>query len=189
MTGARALAAALAIAALGGGAALAPAATPGIGVTSEAARRALREHPLRTLEGGTLTLGAMRGQVVVVNFWASWCRPCRRELPALAALHAEIARRGGRVLAISIDQDPRNAQRFLRSNKLQLPAAHDGPEGLARRLDLKAVPCTVILDRNGEVALTLGGGDQKALDRIAATTRQLLDRTPALSEKVEGGQP
>src|SRR5205085_4051736 len=86
---------------LGGAAAPRPT---GLGVRPETVRRALRECVLHTLDGKPFTLGSLRGEVVVVNFWASWCPPCRKELPALQALHTRLGGQG-RVVAISIDQD------------------------------------------------------------------------------------
>src|SRR5262245_7990690 len=115
----------------------------------DALREALRSHVLRTQGGGTLSIASLRGEVVVINFWATWCPPCRRELPQLDALHAELAQRQGRVLAISIDRDPENVKRFARKLDLKLPILVDGPEGLARRLDLEHIPFTVVLDRRG----------------------------------------
>jgi thiol-disulfide isomerase/thioredoxin len=159
------------------------------GANGEAARRALAEHELRLLDGKTTTLSAMRGEVVVVNFWASWCKPCRRELPALNALNAELAKQGGNVVAISIDEERDNVKRFARANGLSLPIAHDGPDGLARQLDLKHVPFTIILDRSGQVAFSTSGADGNALESITAAARQLVARAPVASDGPAGGTP
>jgi peroxiredoxin len=149
-----------------------------MGASPAAARRALEGHTLVKLDGAKLTLSELRGEVVVVNFWASWCRPCRRELPALDELHADIAKRGGRVLAVSIDHELDNARRFVRTHELGLPVVHDGPDGLARQLDLRAVPFTLVLDRSGEVAYTTTGADDKAVAELGAVVRGLLASTP-----------
>jgi thiol-disulfide isomerase/thioredoxin len=111
---------------------------------------------------------------VVLNFWASWCPPCRRELPHLDALQASLQGRGARVVAISIDEEARNVQRFARAQRLTLPLYHDGPDHLARRLDLPHVPFTIVLDRRGEVALVTSGADERALQTITETTRRLM---------------
>jgi len=161
--------------------------THGLGAGTEAVRAALEHHTLTTLDGQSLTLGSLDGEVVVVNFWATWCRPCRRELPELDALHAEIARRGGRVVAVSIDQEPRNVRRFCKAHALKLPVAHDGPEGLARELDLQHVPFTMILDRAGAVAFTTSRSEADALAEIGAVARRLLAQTPVLSGPTDGG--
>lgn len=187
MTITAALAAALLLAVPGTGAA--GGRIEGVGAGAEKARGVLDGHSLRMLDGSTLTLGSLRGEVVVVNFWASWCPPCRRELPALDKLHTELVRSGGRVLAVSIDLEQRNAVRFAKSNRIALPIAHDGPDGLARLLDLQHVPFTMVLDRNGAVAFTTSGSDAAALDRIGETARRLLARSPVATTETQGDLP
>jgi thiol-disulfide isomerase/thioredoxin len=160
----------------------------GVGTDGATMRRALASHVLKTTRGVRLPLASLRGEVVIVNFWASWCRPCRRELPALNALHASLAGRGARVLAVSIDEDPRNVERFVKANDLTLPVYHDGPDGLARSLNLTHIPCTLVLDRRGEVAWSMSGSDQAALDALARKAESLLAPAQALSVTPEGGQ-
>ena len=138
------------------------------------ARRELRGYVLKTVDGRSLALDSLEGQVVVLNFWASWCPPCRRELPHLDALQTSLAGRGARVVAISIDEEAGNVQRFARAQRLSLPLYHDGPDRLARRLDLPHVPYTIVLDRRGDVAFTTSGADNRALDAITETTRRLM---------------
>jgi peroxiredoxin len=154
----------------------------GIGASEAAVRRALDGHTLRMLDGRSFTLGSLQGGVVVVNFWATWCRSCQRELPALAALNAELSARGGQVLAISIDQDPRNVQRFVHEHRLTLPIAQDGPDGLARALDLRYVPLTMVLDRRGAVAFVAGGAAPEGLERAGAKARELAASSPLQAE-------
>ncbi|MFI5370834.1 MAG: TlpA family protein disulfide reductase [Candidatus Eisenbacteria bacterium] len=163
-------------------AAPAGAATPEVlGTTSTMAAHELGSHPLRALDGSQFTLTSLRGQVVVVNFWASWCAPCRRELPRLDALNTELVKSGGRVVAVSIDADAANARRFVAARKLAMPVAQDGPDGLARTLDLRHVPCTLVLDRDGSIACAVSGSDDAAFDQITAVTRRLLSRQPAVA--------
>jgi len=194
-----ALGGALAVLLLGAGA---PAAAPrhdralattlaaGVSAAPAAVAPTLARHSLRLLDGSSANLGRTAGEVVVVNFWATWCRPCLRELPALERLHAEIAPRGGRVLAVAIDTDRRNVERYIRANGLALPVAHDGPTGLARKLDLKAVPLTLVLDRSGEVAWASTLTDEAGLAETRAAVLRLLAApvpTPALAgEDAEG---
>jgi thiol-disulfide isomerase/thioredoxin len=151
-----------------------------------ALRDALRGHAFRTIDGAPLSLRSLEGQVVVLNFWASWCQPCRRELPSLDALNTQLAAQGGRVLAISIDRDAEKARRFAKTYRLSLPIVHDGPEGVVRKLDLEHVPFTVVLDRSGEVAYTASGSDDAALTALRAVTRRLVAAKPLVSQTVEG---
>jgi len=137
-------------------------------------RQVLESRALATVDGKALAWPSLRGEVVVVTFWASWCKPCRREMPALDALHREMAGRGGRVVAVSIDEDPANVRRFARSLGLGLPIYRDGPDGLARTLDLEAIPTTFVLDRAGAVALRTTGAGKADLEKVTAVTRRLL---------------
>jgi len=182
-----AAASALALALAAGAWPVTARAFDGVGVTPETATQALHGHVLQRLEGGTLDLATLRGSVVVIDFWATWCAPCRRELPRLAMLDAEIAHEGGRVLAVSIDEDRRNVELFAQRNDLRLPVLVDGPAGLARALDLRAVPCTVVLDRDGKVAYTSGRNDEAGLSDLFAATHRLLAGHPVAAVAADGG--
>lgn len=141
--------------------------------TQPVAEAALGGHRLRLLDGTSTSLAELRGQVVIVNFWATWCAPCRRELPRLDALHREMDGRGAQVVAVSIDQNADNVRRFAKSGRLTMPVAHDGPEGLARALDLANVPATIVLDRDGRIAWSTARSDDAELERLAAVVRRL----------------
>jgi thiol-disulfide isomerase/thioredoxin len=159
---------------------------PASGLDAERLREELSRRPLPTLDGGRLAFDSLTGDVVVVHFWATWCRPCQRELPALNELNAEIAPKGGRVVAIAIDQDRRNVTRFAREHALTLPIVPDGPDGLAHRLQLNALPCTVVLDRAGRVALIATGTGEAAIDHLRSTTRGLV-ASPAPPATADAG--
>ena len=175
--------------AVAGAARASTAPASGFGVPVAQARETLRGYPLRTLSGEAVPLSALQGEVVVVHFWASWCGPCRRELPKLDLLNAEISKKGGRVLAISIDEQRENVNRFARAHGLRLAIVHDGPAGLAHALDIRQLPFTVIVDRNGDLAYTTGRSDEAGLNALAAATRQLVAVRAIASSLHEGDQP
>ncbi|MBI1795912.1 MAG: TlpA family protein disulfide reductase [Candidatus Eisenbacteria bacterium] len=183
-----ALAGSLAPGAAAAGGTPAPATTP----AATRCDAALRDYVFHTVDGRSVTLAQLSGEVVVINLWASWCLPCRRELPGLDALNRELAagRAGarGRVLAVSIDDDRENAKRFVAEHRLSLPIYYDGPEGLARRLDLDRVPTTIVVDRDGHVAGIHAGGDGAALAAAAAEARRLV-ATHTAAASTEGGTP
>ncbi len=156
------------------------------GPTTSSIAAAMGDHPLRRLGGGSLPWSSLRGEVVVLHFWASWCGPCRKELPQIDALHQELARSGGRVVAVSIDRDARNAADFARRHAPSLPVYHDGPDGLARTLDLPALPYTVVLDRDGAVVWAGGGADAITRDQYASLARRAVGTTAPAAGSTEG---
>ena len=99
---------------------------------------------------GPLRIKDLKGEVVVVAFWASWCKPCKREMPLLDQLHTELDQSRGRVLAVSVDRDPARAKRFVEASGLDLPIFVDGPDGVAREIDLDYLPYTIVFDRSGK---------------------------------------
>jgi peroxiredoxin len=162
-------------------------APPEHGVDPSRLRETLSRRPLKTLEGHSLSFESLAGQVIVVHFWATWCRPCQKELPALDALHAELLPKGGRVLAISIDTDANNVRRFAREHALTLPIVPDGPAGVANQLRLDALPYSVVLDRQGKVAYATTGTSKEAIARLSATARRLVEEQPWAAPASQGG--
>jgi len=136
----------------------------------------LQNHAMEDLSGETVRLDQFRGEVVVVNFWASWCAPCLRELPELDTWHAEWSGTGARVVAISIDNKVGNARNYIEQSKLGLTVWYDGPRGLARQLNLSAVPTSFVVNRKGEVVLHIEGSSAADLERMHRTVQELLDK-------------
>ncbi len=178
-----AVCATLSVAAAGAAGGAAPRDAAAFGVSSDRAAELVRTHVLAAADGRSFRIADLKG-VTVVNFWASWCAPCRRELPRLAALDRELRSSGGRVVAISIDEDRRNAERFLRANAPSLGVAFDGPEALARSLDLRNVPCTIVLDRTGAIAYVTARSDERGLADLADAVRRVSAGQPVA---LEGG--
>ncbi len=115
--------------------------------------------PFQTLEGAQTSLADFLGQVLVVNFWATWCAPCVREMPDLERLHLALKDEGLAVLAVSQDRAGIGAVApFLERLKLQrLPVYLDPPGNLARAFAIKGLPTTFIIDRQGRVVAGLIG--------------------------------
>lgn len=131
-------------------------ARPGapVGGVAQGAEDTLWALRLERPEGGELALASLRGQPLVVNFWATWCPPCVHELPELDRFHADHAARGWRVVGIAIDS-PKAVRDFLARRPLRFPIGLAGLSGteLARQLGNTAggLPFTVALDSAGRV--------------------------------------
>jgi peroxiredoxin len=103
-------------------------------------------------DGGRASLAALRGRVVLLHFWATWCPPCRRELPALQALERRLAPEGLAVLTVSVDAVPaERLVRFAAGRGLALPILLDPHEALARRYGVGAYPTSLVIDRRGRL--------------------------------------
>jgi len=98
-----------------------------------------------------LDLEGLRGHVVYVDFWASWCSPCRQSFPWMKALESAYGSRGLSVVAIDLDHDQADAQRFLRVFQPNFPVIYDPAGTLAQRFNVMAMPTSVLIDRTGKI--------------------------------------
>jgi peroxiredoxin len=121
------------------------------------------------LDGGTLALDALRGRVVLLNFWGIACPPCRIEMPELEKIHRRYAGRGLAVVGIEeMHATPDEARRFAAAIGVRYPLALDPEERIGRLYRLEAHPTTVLIDRQGRVAWINAGylrGDEREIDQ------------------------
>jgi peroxiredoxin len=109
------------------------------------------DFTLKSLTGKNIKLSEQRGNVVLLNFWASWCGPCRQEMPLLDKLHNRYKRLGFTVLGVNVEQDTSKANRYLQDVKVSFPILFDPNNTVSKRYDVSAMPTTVIIDRNGNM--------------------------------------
>jgi len=104
-------------------------------------------------DGGVFRLDEQRGHAVVINFWATWCMPCRHEIPVLNALHA----RGVRIVGLAVDALPlADVGAQARGLGIRYPVGKAAP-GVAERLEVRVVPSTYVVGRNGTLTLASSG--------------------------------
>jgi thiol-disulfide isomerase/thioredoxin len=112
---------------------------------------------LEQLGGGAWRLGDHQGQVVLINYWATWCGPCREETPGLARMARELGPEDFAVVGVSLDEGGREkVQRFVDEFHLSYPVAFPGPMSQMSQ-GMEGVPTTILVDRKGRVAKTYVG--------------------------------
>lgn len=126
------------------------------------------DFTLPSRDGDNRRLVEERGNIVLVNFWASWCGPCREELPEMEALQQKYEDMGFTVLAVNIDDKPEKADVLLDDIAVTFPVLFDSQGEVSELYDVSAMPTTVIVDRNGIARLTHKGytaGDEKKYEK------------------------
>ena len=136
-------------------------------------------------EPQALDLAEYRGKVIVIDFWASWCVPCRRSFPWLDEMQTRYADEGLIVIGVNEDDVAEDAEAFLRSFPVGFRIVADRDGELARRFDLLAMPSTYVIDRNGEIAARHLGFRTGLKEEYEAALKRLLD--PAVAANDGGG--
>ena len=109
------------------------------------------DFTLKSLDGGNLRLDEYRGQVVLINFWASWCGPCRQEMPLLDRLHQRYEDTGFAVLGVNVEGEVAPAQEIVDKTNVSFPVLIDEGQLVSELYKLEAMPSTVVVDRDGRI--------------------------------------
>ncbi len=116
----------------------------------------------KTLTGQRLSLASYRGDVIVVNFWGSWCGPCRAEAPALGTLARQFRSGDVRFLGVDIRDNPAGADAFMRTFRISYPSLNDPADEIALAfrgtVTPAGIPTTLVIDRSGHIAARVVGG-------------------------------
>jgi cytochrome c biogenesis protein CcmG/thiol:disulfide interchange protein DsbE len=113
-----------------------------------------------TLAGKAEHLSDLKGKVVVLNFWASWCPPCVNETPSMIHLQKYIDSRGGMILGASIDEDPQAYAGFIREQQINFPTFRDPTKKISLGYGTSIIPETYVIDRHGKIARKFIGEQQ-----------------------------
>jgi thiol-disulfide isomerase/thioredoxin len=131
---------------------------------------------LKALNGGSLRSADLAGKVVLLNFWATWCGPCKEEMPSLARLQTRFDPARVRVVTVTADMYPQGIKQFLDHLHIGLPVAFDENEELTRRFMVRGLPTTVVIGRNGHVVgRAVGPRAWDGPDSVALVRQILLD--------------
>ena len=142
------------------------------GLTGQAAP----DFALKSSTGTNLRLSEYRGDVVMVNFWATWCGPCRQEMPLLDELFSRYERVGFSLLGVNIDDDSRKAMNMVSELGVSFPVLFDAHKEVSKLYEVDAMPVTVLIDREGTVRYVhhgyKPGYEDKYLDQIRSLLRE-----------------
>ena len=138
--------------------------------------QAAPDFALKSSTGQNLRLSEYRGDVVMINFWATWCGPCRQEMPLLDELYNRYQRVGFSLLGVNIDDDSRRAMRMVEELGVNFPVLFDASKEVSELYEVQAMPVTVIVDRLGTVRYVhhgyKPGYEEKYLDQIRSLLRE-----------------
>jgi len=140
------------------------------GITGTAAP----DFTLKSNTGENLKLSEFRGEVVLINFWASWCGPCRQEMPVLDELHRQYKALGFTVLGVNVEEDSSAARKLLEEVQISFPVLFDNNSVVSKQYDVIAMPSTVLVDRNGNMRFIHKGYKPGLEDQYLQQIRDLI---------------
>lgn len=127
--------------------------------------------------GGSVDLAKLKGRVLYVDFWASWCGPCKQSFPWMNDMHAKYAARGLEIVAINVDAKAADAERFLATSAAKFRVAFDHKGDSAKQFGVKSMPTSFVVDGDGKITLVHSGfrdADRASLETaIVAALNQL----------------
>jgi peroxiredoxin len=133
------------------------------------------DFALRSMKGPSMRLSEHLGEVVVINFWATWCGPCRQEMPLLDELYGKYRRAGLAMLSVNIDEKAEPAIEMAQTLKVSYPVLFDTRKEVSRAYDVSAMPVTVLVDRAGVVRYVSEGYKPGYEKRYTEKLRELLN--------------
>jgi peroxiredoxin len=134
------------------------------------------QFTLTARSGHAVSLAQFKGQVVMLNFWASWCGPCREEMPLLDSIYHSYGKMGFALIGVNVEPDSQAANDWLKQTPVSFPILYDKESKVSKLYDVEGMPSTVIIDRAGKVRVVHRGykpGDENGyLDDIRALIRE-----------------
>ncbi|MFN2476416.1 MAG: TlpA family protein disulfide reductase [Chthoniobacterales bacterium] len=139
------------------------ATAPVAGANKAATQKAAPDWQLKDLDGKSVKLSDFKGKVVILNFWATWCPPCRKEIPTFVSLQKQYADNGLVIVGVSLDEKgPGVVKPFVAKMGINYPVVMGDPKTAAEYGGIGVVPTTFIIDRNGKLAAQHEGDAERA---------------------------
>jgi len=118
------------------------------------------DFTLKDLDDKIISLSSLKGNVVLINFWATWCPPCRAEMSSLNNLYKEYRNKGLSVIAVSTDRSISSVRDFLSNKRVELPVLMDSDSKVSRRFKVFSLPTSFLLDKNGVIVQKFLGEEE-----------------------------
>ena len=148
-------------------------------ITAAAPRAADPPDSLQAIRAQLPKSVSLDNKVVYVDFWASWCVPCRQSLPWMESLYRKYAAQGLEVVAVNVDKDHKAAMKFLENCRSTFPIVYDSTGSLAKLYNLQTMPSSFIYDREGHLAESHRGFKMEEADNLERTIQQQLGERKA----------
>jgi peroxiredoxin len=132
------------------------------------------DFTLKSLSGQNLNLTEQRGKITVINFWASWCGPCRKEMPILQDLHNKYTDLGVQVWGVNVEQENQAGRDFIKSINVDFPILFDEKNTLSEQYQVSAMPTTVIVGRSGNIRFVFRGYKDGYEKKYAKAIKKLI---------------
>lgn len=152
------------------------AVTSLVGASSSASSSIAPSFALPSRSGDIVSLDQLKGQVVMLNFWASWCGPCRQEMPLLDQMHKRYSSLGFTLLGVNVEANTQDAEKWLAQTPVTFPVLFDRQNKVSKLYDVSAMPSTVFIDRKGTVRYLhrgyKSGDESEYLNQIRALLKE-----------------
>jgi len=132
------------------------------------------DFTLKSRGGANIKLSELRGQVVMINFWASWCGPCRQEMPLLEQIYQHYQPMGFTLLGINVEEDSAAADKVLKEIPVSFPVLYDNRNRVSESYQVRAMPSTILIDRDGQVRYLHQGYKSGYEDAYQEQVRELI---------------
>ncbi len=130
-------------------------------------------------EGKSVDLSKLEGKVVLIDFWASWCGPCKQEMPVLEALHKKYARKGLVIVGVNIDNSDKKMNNFLKGTPVTFRQVRDKKLQIASRYEPSTMPSSYFIGRDGKIRHVHEGFRKKDAGKLEARVKALLAESPS----------
>jgi peroxiredoxin len=129
---------------------------------------------LPLLGGGNASLSSYKGKIVILNFWATWCPPCRNEMPSMETLYQRFKNQGLEILAVDLGEERNQVQKFIKDNRYTFPVLLDSEGKVSGQYGISSIPTTYILDRDGKIIGRIVGSIRWDNPKVIAAFEALL---------------